>query len=387
MSFKVILYITGIDLASGGPARSMPSICLGMKAVGVDCEVRSHITPNPNNKKLEEAGVFVKLVPRPSGVWKGFFSKHLVCDFEFSNAIVHLQNIWDPALHWVTKECQKLGVPYMISPRGMLEPWSLAQKKWKKKLALGLYQMADLKNASCIHATAVSEMEHIRTLGVKCPIAVIPNGIKVQDYEEKGYEVIPEGKKRILFLSRIHPKKGIDLLLKAWSMLPTEVTAKWELIIAGEGGGSYTLDDLNAMIQKNFKYLEVNVVGPQYGRAKTEMYQSADLFVLPTHSENFGMVIAEAMCCGVPVITTTGTPWTELKEKNLGWYIELSVENLMNTMFDAMNRSDTELHDMGKRSRQQILKEYSIEAVANKYKVLYGWLKGENAKPDFVYTV
>lgn len=364
----------------------MPSMCLGLKGVGVSCEVYSHESKNPNDKFLKEAGIPVHLKKRARFTIGQILDRGLIEGINLGGSIAHIQNIWDPALHHVAKECRKRGTPYVISPRGMLEPWSLKQKRMKKQLGLAIYQLKDLKEASCIHATAVSEMEHIRALGVECPIAVIPNGIKTSDYTEKDYNAPRIGKKRMLFLSRIHPKKGIDLLLKAWNLLPKELTTQWELVIAGEGGGDYTLDDLKAMIAKDFAHLDVIVAGPQYGEAKTKIYQSADVFVLPTWSENFGMVIAEAMCCGVPVITTTGTPWTELKEKNLGWYIDLSVENLKVAITDAMSLSDKELHDMGRRSREHILKEYSIEAVATKYKALYGWLMGENEKPEFVYT-
>lgn len=387
MSYKVLHYITDIDLSSGGPSRSMPSMCIGLNKIGINCEVYAQKTENPNNQQLQKYGIPVHLVERPSNAFESFFTKRLIDGVDLTNCIAHIQNIWDPALHKVAEECQKKGVPYVISPRGMLEPWSLKQKRWKKNPALWAYQLGDLKKASCIHTTAISEMEHVRALGVECPIAVIPNGIKTSDYTEKDYNAPRKGKKRMLFLSRIHPKKGIDLLLKAWDILPKELTTQWELVIAGEGGSDYTLDDLKAMIAKDFAHLDVIVAGPQYGEAKTKIYQSADIFVLPTWSENFGMVIAEAMCCGVPVITTTGTPWTELKEKNLGWYIDLSVESLKDALIDAMNRSDDELHDMGKRSREHIINEYSIEAVAYKYKALYGWLMGENDMPEFVYCL
>ena len=115
------------------------------------------------------------------------------------------------------------------------------------------------------------------------------------------------------------------------------------------------------------------------------MYHSADVFVLPTYSENFGMVIAEAMCCGIPVITTSGTPWVELKNKQIGWYIDLSVENLKIALIDAMNRKDDELRFMGRLSRKLILSEYSIEAVTKKYKELYNWINGGKQKPNFIY--
>ena len=385
MEYKVVHFISSIDLSSGGPARSMPAICLGIKALGVKCEVHSFASTQPNDKKLRENGIAVSLYSPPKNIIFSLFDKTFLSNIELTHAVVHLQNIWDPSLHWVANKCKRENIPYIISPRGMLEPWSLSQKRIKKKIAMWLYQMADLKHASCIHTTAFSEMEHVKSLGIKCPIAVIPNGINVEDYPEKDYSINHKGKKRMLFLSRIHPKKGIDLLLRAWSLLPLELLNKWELVIAGEGDKTYSLEDLNEMIKEKFNNLGVIVVGPQYGINKINMYHSADVFVLPTYSENFGMVIAEAMCCGIPVITTSGTPWVELKNKQIGWYIDLSVENLKIALIDAMNRKDDELRFMGRLSRKLILSEYSIEAVTKKYKELYNWINGGKQKPNFIY--
>ena len=131
--------------------------------------------------------------------------------------------------------------------------------------------------------------------------------------------------------------------------------------------------------------MDIEIIGPQYGQEKIKCYHDADIFVLPTHSENFGMVIAEAMCCGVPVITTTGTPWAELRDQDLGWYIDLSVDNLKVSLTAAMNCSDEERFTKGKKSRDLILNEYSVEAISYKYKLLYGWIAGECDQPEFIY--
>lgn len=379
MKYKIIHCISSIDVSYGGPARSMPSICIAMKKNGVECLVVTKESKNPNSQKLLENGIPVIYKKEESY----FSSTNFLDGLDISNSIVHIQNIWDMSLHKVANFCKKNRIPYLISPRGMLEPWALRQKYLKKKLALSLYQKIDLENSSCVHATAESEMLHIRDLGIKAPIAIIPNGINVSSYPLKDYKFTQE-KKRLLFLSRIHPKKGIDLLFEAWSLIPTGVKADWELVIAGEGDSSYSIEDLNNLIKERYGSLNVSIIGPQYGEQKLLCYHSANVFVLPTYSENFGMVIAEAMCCGVPVITTKGTPWREIEEKKLGWYIDLSVENLKNALEDAMNKSNSELEDMGRRSREHILENYSIDAVASKYKDLYSWINGEIEKPNFV---
>lgn len=379
MELEIIHCISSIDVSYGGPARSMPSICIALKKVGIKCKVITKESPNPNSQKLIENDIPITFKKNGS-----FFSSiNFLENVKSLNGVVHIQNIWDPSLHKVAEVCKRNNIPYLISPRGMLEPWALQQKKLKKKIALWLYQSSDMQNATCIHATAESEMRHIRDLGIMTPIAVIPNGIDVSSYPLKDYTFKQE-KKRLLFLSRIHPKKGIDILLEAWNLIPSDLKADWELVIAGEGDSSYSIDDLNNLIKERYSSLKVSVVGPQYGRDKISCYHSANIFVLPTYSENFGMVIAEAMCCGVPVITTKGTPWKELEEKRMGWYIDLSVDNLKSAIESAIGKSNSELEDMGRRSRDHILENYSIDAVASKYKDLYRWIKGEIEKPKFV---
>lgn len=284
----------------------------------------------------------------------------------------------------MARRCRKEGIPYLVSPRGSLEPWSMRQKKLKKNLGMMLYQREDIVKSACIHATANSERDNIRALGFKNPIAVIPNGINIENYPIKEFKK-KDGKKTILFLSRIHPKKGLDLLFEAWSQIPYDTRRTWQIKVAGEGNLEYGIEDLNALVLKKYLNIDIEIIGPQYGQEKIKCYHDADIFVLPTHSENFGMVIAEAMCCGVPVITTTGTPWAELRDQDLGWYIDLSVDNLKVSLTAAMNCSDEERFTKGKKSRDLILNEYSVEAISYKYKLLYGWIAGECDQPEFIY--
>lgn len=381
--FKILHCLDYIDLSMGGPSRSVPSLCLALKNEGIESVVLSHDSKNANVADLRDAGINYLLKEPPKGVWNRVFDKEYVNGFSLNETIVHLQHIWSTPIHYMAKRCRKEGVSYLISPRGSLEPWPMHQKKLKKDLSMMLYQKEDLAKAFCIHATATSERDNIRALGFKNPIAVIPNGINVKSLPLKDFE--KHDKKTILFLSRINPKKGLDLLFEAWSKIPSEIRQSWQIKVAGEGNSEYGINDLNALIKEKYFNMGIEVIGPQYGGDKIKCYHEADLFVLPTHSENFGMVIAEAMCCGVPVLTTTGTPWSELRQLDLGWYIDLSVENLKISLLEAMNCSDEERFEKGRRSRDLILSNYSIEAVANKYKKLYGWVAGECASPDFVY--
>ncbi|WP_289006650.1 glycosyltransferase [Parabacteroides sp.] len=382
--FKILHCLNYIDLSMGGPSRSVPSLCLALKKEGIQSIVLSHNSLNANVEMLRDTGIDLLLKDPPVGLLSKVFDKVYADGFSLNGTIVHLQHIWSPSLHYMARRCRKEGIPYLVSPRGSLEPWSMRQKKLKKNLGMMLYQREDIVKSACIHATANSERDNIRALGFKNPIAVIPNGINIENYPIKEFKK-KDGKKTILFLSRIHPKKGLDLLFEAWSQIPYDTRRTWQIKVAGEGNLEYGIEDLNALVLKKYLNIDIEIIGPQYGQEKIKCYHDADIFVLPTHSENFGMVIAEAMCCGVPVITTTGTPWAELRDQDLGWYIDLSVDNLKVSLTAAMNCSDEERFTKGKKSRDLILNEYSVEAISYKYKLLYGWIAGECDQPEFIY--
>ena len=169
-----------------------------------------------------------------------------------------------------------------------------------------LFQKKDLQMADCIHATSNSEAKNIRALGFTNPIALIPNGINLLDYPD--YNKLPNTKRKLLFLSRIHEKKGIELLINSWNELDTKYTKDWEIEIIGSGSDEY-IQNLKELINKYKLNSSIVISKPIYGIQKLKKYQSSDLFVLPSYSENFGIVIAEALACKLPVITTKGVPW------------------------------------------------------------------------------
>lgn len=297
--------------------------------------------------------------------------------------VFHGHALWDLSIHQMAVIARKKKIPYIISIHGMLEPWSLQQSSLKKNLAMFFYQHKDLIKADCIHATAMIEVKNIRKLGYKKPIAMISNGIDLSKYPLKEYSVKKKIKK-ILFLSRIHPKKGIEHLINSWEKLDITIRQNWEVEVAGNGESNY-IEQLNELIKKKSLQNEIRIVGPKFGKDKTTIYHSADLFVLPTYSENFGIVIAEALASGVPVITTKGTPWEELETYNAGKWIDLNEKNLLDTMSSLMNMKEEQLQEMGLNGRKLIEEKYSIESVAKKFILLYEWVITGKNKPDFVY--
>jgi glycosyltransferase involved in cell wall biosynthesis len=353
---KVIHFIAGIDKKEGGTAEYMRLLGSELKN-HVQIIVATGISSNP----IDITGVKIKFFE--TSVTRWFFMLNEFKQFLLAEKpdIVHINGIWSPQNWGFQKVAQELGIKVILSPHGMLEPWILAQNPWKKKLGLFLYQKKAIQKALCLHATAQMEADNIQNLGFKTPIYIIPNGIDLIDVKEvKQYY----GTQKMVFLSRIHPKKGIELLLEAWRNCNTE---GWTLEIAGNGDENY----IEKLIQGAQDFKNVNFVGAKYGEDKWDFLRSADVMVLPTHSENFGIVIAEALAVGVPVLTTQGTPWEDLEINQCGWWINLSVENLQKTIEKATHISTNDLKKMGNQGKKLVAEKYEIKVVTTKIIELY----------------
>lgn len=388
---KVLTFLTDIDNRSGGPSRSVPMLVKGLAEVGVDITLMTFRSDDMNTHALE--GTCAKLKVLEEGATSKEIEEYILTE-KFD--IIQMQSMWAKSYHQVAQIARKHKIPYLITPRGMLEPWSLSQKKWKKKLALMLYQMKDLQKAACIFTTAEMEAQHVRALGVKVPMSVIPNGIETDGYACR--PSIDGVKKQILFLSRVHVKKGIELLIDAFARLHKDFS-DWTVVIVGNGEADY-IESLKQKVMSLELEDCIKILPPVFGDAKTKLYQESSLFCLPSYSENFGMVIAEAMSCGVPAITTNGTPWQLLNgdcttmgasldmldgDKRTGWCIELSVENLENTLREAMSIDSVALYEMGQRGSRMINENFNYRSVAKKTKNLYEWIVEGGKEPEFMY--
>lgn len=293
--------------------------------------------------------------------------------------LIDVQGLWT----WASKvslDYHRLsGTPYIVTVRGMLDPWARANSAWKKRLFATFAENKHLRGATALRATAEMEAQHFRDYGLRSPIAVVPNAISVPPLmPRKGLN----GRRKAVFLSRIHPKKGISFLLRAWAKLEQEFD-DWDLEIAGidEGGHEAEMKAL----ARSLDLKRISFVGPLYGPAKDTFYRQADLFILPTHAENFGLVVAEALSHEVPVITTTNAPWEGLKRNGCGWSITLDETKLTTTMGSAMKHPRAELFAMGSKGRSWIERSFSSREVMNKMRCVYRWAAGRAPRPDFVY--
>ena len=280
--------------------------------------------------------------------------------------IVHFHAIWNLEQHRVAALCRRLGVPYVIAPRGMLEPWSLRQGWLKKRIARFLFQDRDLKGAAALHATAASEVESFRKLGLGNAVIVSPNGVNLP---ETKVERSGGGKRRrALFVSRMHPKKGVLELIKAWRRVQGEAKVRGE-------GESWCLELVYTVRNEEERAYEracreladgdagIVFTGELDDEAKWAAYRRADFFVLPTYSENFGIVVAEALWAGVPVVTTKGTPWRELEETGCGWWIGTGTDPLADKLREVLALDDGTLRAMGRSGHRLVEEKYTWLAV------------------------
>lgn len=291
--------------------------------------------------------------------------------------VVHAHGLWmGPSI-----AAHRAGKPGIVSPHGMLDPWALALSRWKKKLAAAAFQNAHLRGAACIHALCQSEAESIRAYGLRNPICIIPNGI---DLPAPGDEAasfagqVPAGGKVLLYLGRIHPKKGLPALIQAWKAAGPE----WRLVIAGwdQAGHEAELKALAAEVRTE----RVIFTGPQFGKAKDAAYRRADAFILPSLSEGLPMVILEAWAHGKPVLMTEQCNLPEGFAAGAAMRIAPEVESIARGLEEFTLRSGAEHQEMGMKGRRLVEESFTWPTIARKFGAVYEWVAGRGARPEWV---
>lgn len=359
---KIIHYIPSIDRIAGGTSTYMQ--VLG-KELGKLAEVHiiTHASENPlpiSNCEIHNVSVYNPINSR--------FKNEVSKLFDVIKPdLVHVNCCWMPACAFIQQMAQKRNIKVMLTPHGMLEPWIIKRHYWTRKLpALLLYQKAAIQNADCLQATAESEKENLLKLGYNSNIKIVKLGI---DAESITMKTSWKKSKQLLFLSRVHVKKGINYLIEATDILRDELQG-YKIVVAGEGDADYIATLKQQIVDKGLQDI-IQLIGGVYGDKKWELFQASDFFVLPTHSENFGLAIAESLASGTPVITTVGTPWNDLNSSNSGAWIEIGTQPLVDTLKRFLSLSDEEMETMGKNGRKLIETKYSAKVMAEEMMEVY----------------
>lgn len=328
--------------------------------------------------------------------------KHL-----FPYDIVHIHGLWSPILHRIFRMAQRHPCKVVWSPHGMLAPWAMKHKWWKKWLPWLLYQKRDLQNVDLFHATSELEKAWLHTYGFNKPICVVPLGTHVpkQTREEKEHA----HRHTLLFVGRIYPVKNLDTLIRAFAKMQrcqrssaSSATQRWQLVLVGPDQAGHQAElirlahalelrvfvsDAKSQQQAPCDWrqqeddFDIFFLGARFGAGKAEIYACADLFVLPSHTENFGGVVIDALAAGVPVIASNKTPFDWVEEKKCGVWCSNDETGLYNALQTLTGLSDQERKEMGLRGRQIVAEEFAWDALASRMKKAYTGLFAMQSTP------
>ncbi len=273
--------------------------------------------------------------------------------------VVHIHAIWTPWLHKMHRWAHRIGAKVVLSPHGMLAPWAMAHKRWKKILPWHLYQKGDVGKTDLIHVTASLETKWVRDLGFTNPIVEVPLGTDLPNVVAKFDNPIKE----LLFVGRIYPVKGLDLLIKAWDSVDT---TGWKLRLVGPDQAGYM-----RTLKKMCRSTNVEFTGPLYGEILKKAYAASRALILPSYTENFGAIVLDALSHGLPVLTSEATPWNFLQEKGCGWHFPLEVNALSEKLKVLFATSDDVLREMGARGRKLVEEKYTWPAIAEQMTKAY----------------
>jgi len=383
-SIRVHVLMSGCSRLQGGMFHSVRHLWQEAARHGIS----PHIHGVDDGMAAEDSGAFA---PLPVQIYPNWPPRN----FAFSPAMyrallpatvggkdcISLHGLWDfPSL--VANACRRRNdTPIMIHPHGMLEPWAVANGGWKKRAVGCLWHQRLLNGAMCFRALTRAEAGHIRRWPLNAPVALLPNGIRLDDAPPPARTVFDEhvpgldGHPAALFLSRVHPKKGLPILLKAWARLGRDLPAlrDWRLVVAGDDRLQHTAQMRSQALDLG---LEQSVLfpGPLYGEAKRAAFAHAQIFVLPSHSEGFSVAILEAAGAGLPVLMTPGCNFPELEEAGGAIVSDPTDDSMRKALGQLVRMNDEERRAMGARGRALVAHNYNWPHLGRQWAEVVRWI-------------
>jgi len=344
---RVALVVPDLMPRSGGPARNVPALAEALGDLGVDVEIHTiepiPVPPGPHIAYRAARGLWPRRLGRSPELLTNLLASHA--------DIIHAHCLWMLPLGYAARAARAKSVPLIISPRGMLAPWSLRRARLKKAVASCVVHPGAFQAAAAWHATSGQEASDIRARGHQQPVFVVPNGVEPEADPERAVSYyrdrVPEiqGRRVLLFYSRFHAKKRVLELMADFADIAKRRPG-WHLLVVGIPE-QYSVTQLRQEAERLGITERATVLD---GLGAPKPYPVAELMVLPTHDENFGQVVAEALCAGRPVITTSGTPWQELNELRAGRCV--SLPDFARELEAFMGQPVAELKEAGDRGRQ-----------------------------------
>lgn len=374
--------VAGLDPVYGGPTYAVAGLRTALANAGAPARIVT--VAEPGAHVLDEAPGVVEAHAQDFATVPGLrslrFSRGL--DGALRNDVtgfdlIHSHGLWLAPNLQAARWARRTRRPLVTTVHGMLTRAALDRSKWRKAALWRLGQRSALAQAACIHVTGLPEYDDVRRSGLSSPVAIIPNGVDVP--------ALPAARRAksscVLFLGRLHPHKGLDDLLAAWARVGPSRDS-WRLRLIGPDPDRYSGHLQKLAVQLGAK--RISFEQPVSGADKIQVLRDADVLVLPSASENFGLAVAEALAVGRPAIATQGAPWQGLAQQRCGWWIERGVDALEAALADAMSRSEDELDAMGARGRAWVERDFGWPAVSQKMIATYAWITAGGERPEHV---
>jgi len=368
---RIVQIVPSLEERHGGPSKSVRGLSAGLARL--QHEVTLLATTAGTGSRHQEAGLEVEIFHRN---WPDrlCLSRGLRAGLKrLEPEVIHHHSVWLRTLHYAHRRAKRLGVPLVISPRGMLAKWTWAHHNWRKRLARWLIHPGAFDATAGWHATSQEEADGLRELGFKQPICIAPNGVEIPTptqmaaAAEHWHRRLPEiGQRPVaLFYSRFHRKKRVLELIDDWL---EHGPRDWLLLIAGIPQ-EYSIRTLEGYVLRASGGGRIRIAD---GIGQPPPYAVASLFLLPSHDENFGLSIAEALAHGVPAVVTDTTPWRGLNDHG-GWCVPWT--EYSSAMRAATAEGPEKLRSRGAQARAWIAREYSWEMPAQKLAEFYAGLR------------
>lgn len=395
MTLKILLVTPYLGSIYGGTSKVVTQLAQGFGNLGITVDI---ITTDANGSGNLDV---------PLNVWvqeKYYRVQYFSCwhrnDFIVSRSLigwlfdhvidynlVHTNTVFAPLVlltHWV---CKLRKIPYVMTPHGMLEPWALSYKAWKKRFYYAMFEKPALQQAGAIQVLAASEANNLNSLGLKCPLVVVPNGIHGQEFEslpdpEIFYQKFPSTRNKtlILFLGRLDPKKGLDLLAPAFARVHQQFP-QTHLVVAGPDSIGF-LPKVQSFLAQAGCLNEVTFTGMLTGSLKYAALAAADLYVAPSYSEGFSMSVLEGMASGLPCVITTGCNFPEAAVVKAAHVVNIDADAIADALIQCLANPD-EAKAMGDRAREFIFQNYTGERSAQKLIQVYKAIINGKSLPEY----
>jgi len=369
---NVLHVVSNLDPASGGPAEALRGLATAQAEAGLSVRVLSTWTRGADlgfADQLRAAGVSVQLFGpcyRPFD-WRPGLGRAVEAAVRSAD-VVHIHALWESVQHKAASAAHRWGRPYIFRPCGMLDPWSLSQGRWKKRAYLWLRLRTDLNRAAALHFTTAIERDLVAPLGLTAPATVEPNGIHPDEFRDlppraefRAVHSIPADARLLLFLGRVHPKKGLGLFPPALAALPGV-----HLVVAGPDH-----DGCGNQVRRQAEELgvadRVRFVGMLRGQEKLAAFAAADLFVLPSHQENFGNAVVEALAVGLPVVISDQVNlWPDVRDAGVGGVVPLRVDALTDELRRWLTAPELRA-EAGRKAISWVRERYDWAAIARRW--------------------